>query len=250
MTPRLVATCFSNRTYDPHGQYPRLARVLAHTARAQCPGWIHQIEVVDPPPRVNVSTAFDANVHKMARWCAALEAAADGDAVLFLDVDMMIVRPLDPLWAEPFDLAYTVKHVPRYPFNTGTVAVRVSPAIRHFFGIWLAECRRMQPMAAAAHHHQWRRQFGGIHQAALGCIFAAGHDAGLAIRQLRCVEWNCEDSAWSMFDPTKTRIVHCKSALRAALFGIGPVISPSVARLVKIWRQLERDAVAAEACAS
>jgi nucleotide-diphospho-sugar transferase len=244
MPPLLFATCFSDRTYDPGGQYPRLAKVLEHTACQHCPAWRHQIEVVPPPPRVGISVALPANVHKMTRWVTVLEACDDGEAVLFLDVDTMILRALDPIWDQPFDFAYTVKPPSqRFPFNTGVVAVRASDRVRAFFRRWHAECLRMLPDSARAYHQRWRAKFGGIHQAALGAVLTAGGASDLQVLTLPCREWNCEDTTWERFDPAITRIVHCKSALRATIFGVG---SPTrrVLPLARLWHQLEKECYA------
>lgn len=244
--PTLAATCFLFP--DVARVYTRLADVLEASAAVHCPTWQRDIERVPPPSRVNMSEAFDANVHKMTRWCARLETADDGDAIVFMDADTVIVQPLDPIWSEPFDLAYTVKPGARYPFNTGVVAVRVSDRVRTFFRAWHDECRRMQPNTAEAkaHHRTWRRRYGGIHQAALGCVFAAGAADGLQLATLPCRVWNCEDLHWTTFDPAETRILHVKSGLRRAVLGFSPVphrLRPAVA----YWRLVERRLLEASA---
>lgn len=243
--PVLFATCFTDPT-DPARVYERLARVLAYSAAQQCPSWQREIETAPAPPaHRNPSAAWRANAHKMTRWCQRLDQAVDADAILFLDVDTCIVRPLEALWEWPFDLAYTVKTTQRYPFNTGVVAVRVSPAIRSFFRRWHAETVRM--LDDRLHHQAWRRQYGGIHQAALGALFSAGAARDLTLAQLPCREWNCEDTNWAAFDPQATRIVHLKDGLRRAVLGLTVGANHRVRAIVTYWRALERQAQAAVA---
>lgn len=231
--PLLFSTCFGG----PDSPYPRLARVLTSTADRCCPTWRREIEVAPPPPpHRNPSSAFIANTHKMTRWCHRLAQAADGEAILFVDTDTAIARSLDDLWAQPFDLAYTVKAVQRYPFNTGVVAIRVGPAVRTFFARWHAETLRM--LDDTRHHQTWRRQCGGIHQAALGALFHQGAERELAIARLPCREWNCEDTNWGTFDPRATRILHVKSTLRRAILGFAPA-PPAIRNVVRWYREAE-----------
>lgn len=239
MTPRLLAVHFG----DGHDQqWPRLARVLAYTAAQHCAHWSREIRLVTPPPLTS-ALGIDSHVHntqKMEAWAAAVQAAPDGVGVLLMDADMMIVRPLDDVWTEDFDFGYTTK-ASRFPFNSGVVFVRVSPAVRAFFEVWRAENRRM--LGDRVHHQVWRAKYGGINQAALGFALESNLAAGLRVRTLPCTEWNCEDSSWASFDPAVTRIVHVKSMLRRIIFNLSAP-NPRLRPLVQLWRQLERDAAA------
>jgi hypothetical protein len=232
MTPSLVSFVFGGAPYD------RLARVLRSTAARNCAGWTIRIEPIAPAPLTS-ALGIASHVHntqKMAAWCSTVEAATDGASLLLIDADTIITRPLDDLWTQPFDFAYTTKPS-RFPFNSGVVAVRVSAAIRTFFRRWRDENHAM--LADRVHHQAWRQKYGGINQAALGRALESGWARDLRVCELPCREWNCEDSAWRDFDPALTRIVHVKSALRAAVLGHGPVLA-SFKPLVQLWRQLER----------
>jgi alpha-N-acetylglucosamine transferase len=156
---------------------------------------------------------FESNSLKLEHWNALVQQAPDGDRILLIDADMLVVRPLDPVWDRPFDVAYTVRPSgAKFPLNGGVVAVRVGAASRAFMQAWAAENRRM--LNDQAHHNRWRQRFGGINQAALGALLAAGVRGQFAT--LPCLEWNCEDSCWGKFDPAVTRLVHIKSELRLA----------------------------------
>ncbi len=249
--PRLIACSFPGGR-DATGRssaaiWPRLAHVLAYTAAQHCPEWDVQIRTVTPPAMTS-ALGVSSHVHntqKMDLWFDAVAAAADGDRLLLIDADTVILRSLDDVWAEPFDFGYTIKPS-RFPFNSGVVFLRISPAVRFFMLTWRNENRRM---LKDPHHHQtWRRQYGGINQAALGSVLKQGKASKLTVRALPCVEWNCEDSSWPQFDPAVTRILHIKSALRRAVFNILP--SPALTPLVKRWRDLEQQALARAAVAS
>jgi hypothetical protein len=240
VTPARLESCYF--TPPDNVQWPRLARVLLHTARRHCPGWDVRIRPMAPArlrayPRA--SLAFIDNVRKVIDWTETIAAASIGDRILLIDTDTFLVRPLDPVWDFDFDLAYTAR-LPTIamPLNAGVIVVRVSAVTQAFMRAWRDENIRM--LADPAYHETWMRRFGGINQAALGSLFRQAH--GVRLLALPCAEWNCEDTSWDHFDPAHTRIVHVKSALRLAVFnlvGASPVTRP----LVKVWRQLEADAM-------
>jgi hypothetical protein len=237
MNPRLISCYFGKGAGD---QWPRLARVLAHTAAEHCPGWDVDITRITPPPMKSAIGRISHvhNTQKMECWAQAVLNAPAGAQVLLIDADTMILRSIDDVWDQPFDMAYTTKPS-RFPFNSGVVFFRVSPAVREFVERWRAENRRM--LGDGKHHQVWRSKYGGINQAALGYMLDSDIAAHLQLVKLPCLEWNCEDSSWSQFDPAVTRIVHVKSALRRAVFRIGP--TPTKLRpLMKRWRQLEEAA--------
>jgi hypothetical protein len=242
LKPSLVACYFDGM--DGATIWPRLARVLAYTASQHCPGWDVQIQATTPAP-LKSALGIISHVHntqKMEHWYEAVQRAPDGARLLLIDADTMILRSLDDVWTgEFFDYAYTTKKS-KYPFNSGVVFLRVSDRTRAFMKTWRDENVRM--LGDRVHHQVWRRKYGGINQAALGFALESSLTAGLTVRQLPCLEWNCEDNSWPSFDPAVTRIVHLKSALRRAALSIGPNL-PVHRPLVTRWRRLEREATAA-----
>ena len=244
--PRLAACSFGTGAGE---QWPRLARVLAATAAHHCPHWSRSIVALPVPPpirRAGVTAAYGHNAHKTAWWAARVAEAPTGTRLLLVDVDLMILQPLDALWAEPFDLAYTVRTAARFPFNAGVVAVRVSDPIRAFMRRWDEMCLTL--LGDPLLHLRYRRLYGGLAQAALGAVLE-GHAPSLTMRTLPCAEWNCEDSAWRNFDPARTRIVHVKSGLRRAIF-CGAPAPPPLRPLITLWRRLEQASLAAAAPAA
>lgn len=234
MTPRLIAPWFGGTPYR------RMAQVLAYTAEIHCHGWDRAIDRITPATLDRHPSASDshlANTQKMEAWYQAVMASPDGARVLLLDADTFITRPLDDIWDEPFDFAYTVKPS-RFPHNSGVVFIRVSPRSRAFVETWRNENLRM--LREEAHHQEWRRKYGGINQASLGYALETGLAAAIRILPLPCVEWNCEDSSWANFDPAVTRVVHVKSRLRRAIFMEGGFGTPKhIKRLAAEWRGLE-----------
>jgi len=229
--PRVIVRYFGAAHWDLH------ARVLGASLRRHCPGWALDIQAAQPKVETSPLGLHNSvvNTQKLDLWAEAVAAAADGDRLLLLDADTVVLRPLDPVWATPFDLAYTVKQPgARFPFNGGVIFLRVTAAARAFMAAWQAENRRM--LEDPQHHQVWRPAYGGQNQSALGALFHQRRVAGTVLR-LPCVEWNCEDESWDAFDPTRTRILHCKGELQRA---IRRQVSPSgpVRPLLALWRQL------------
>lgn len=226
-------------------QWPRLARTLAWSARQHLPAWEVRVRQLPVPQALNYPNHTDshvANTHKLADWARVIGHAPDGARVALLDADMLILRPLDAVWDAVFDVAYTVRRDAKLPLNAGVVFVRVSPATRTFFADWDTENQRL--LWNPTEHRIWRRKYGGINQAALGVLLErATH--GLRLHELPCVEWNCEDTTWSIFDPAVTRVLHIKSALRRTVFGLSPA-TQALQPLARCWLQVERAALQPE----
>lgn len=238
MSPRLEACYFD----AGDGRWRRLARALEWSARQHCPDWAIHVQRLaeDLPATRHGVRSHQANTQKLDHWVAAVDAAPLGTRLLLVDADVLVLRPLDDLWADSFDLAYTTKPADaRFPFNGGVLAVRVSETVRQVLHVWSDENRRM--LRDQAHHRAWSARFGGINQASFGCLLTRGVLQPLAVRELPCAEWNCEDHTWTAFDPRRTRILHIKSSLRHACWSI---LKPrrEWQPLVDLWRAADREA--------
>lgn len=241
MSPRLVSCYFGDEDWD------RMARVLEYSARQHCAGWDVAVSRVDPPPLTHALAAGKvSNTRKLDHWADRMWCewcASDGGQVLLIDADTMILGPLDSVWSEEFDIAYTAKDAGPFPLNAGVIFLRASDRTRAFMLRWRDENRRM--LAEPAYHEPWYRRYGGLNQAALGKLLTEGAAADLGVRvaQLPCSIWNCENTTWSSFD-SATRIVHLKNGLRLAALAKGAG-SARLMPLVRLWRGLERQALAA-----
>jgi hypothetical protein len=247
MRPRLVACYFGTAR---HGEtWNRMARVLAYTAERHCPRWEVSIERITPAAARSArgSEANVANTQKLEYWAASVLSAPDGQEILLMDADTAILRGLDDVWRDRhFDVAYTYRDAPGAPtpLNAGVIFLRASARSRLFLEAWRNENRLM--IKDAEYHRPWFRKYGGINQAALGKLIDDGIGSAVSLLRLRCTEWNCEDYSWKLFDPELTRILHVKSSLRRTVFLTGPP-DPKVMKLVRTWRDLEREATGVRA---
>lgn len=245
-TSPVLLACYFGAKREIDGQYDRMARVLAYTAQQHCSGWTIRVEAISTasmPRAASGNPSHEWNTLKLDWWIDQLDDLPDGARVVLMDADMTIVRPLDALWDQSFDLAYTVRgdtSALRIPFNGGFLALRLSPAVRAAMRRYRDENARM--IVDRAHHMLWRRKYAGINQAAFGLLLETGGLALLEVVTLACQEWNCCD--WQTYT-ADTRLVHYKSGLRRATFGMSP--ATSVLRpLVKEWHALEARALAAD----
>lgn len=235
MKPRIEAVWFGN------GKYERMAKVFEATARAHCSNWdvnLRRIEEQQIEAHRAANKGHVANTQKLEDWNAIVQDAPAGSRILLIDTDTFFVNPIDDIWDQDFDIAYTVKRS-QFPFNLGVIFLRATDASKAFFAAWTQNNRVM--LQKKVIHRQYRDRFGGINQASFGRTIETQAVRGVNLLGIPCATWNCEDSAWNSFDPGKTRIVHVKSALRRALFDNDrdAMAKPGVPRLVEMWKALE-----------
>lgn len=230
-------------------RYTRMARVLAASARMHCPGWAVNIKPCAAPLSAErrdnrLRRGLATNSDKLTAWTDVVCSAPDGDRIALLDADMMVLRPLDCVWDHEFDVAYTTKPVVRLPINGGVVFVRVNDRSRAFMRQWLEINTRLYH--DPSEHKQWRAAFGGMNQAALGCLLNTPCEyeahSYAALLELPCAEWNaCNEDLWSKH--SMARVVHIKSNLRRSVFrGRRSHIRPDLKSIREQWYAYDRAA--------
>lgn len=240
----------------PGEWYTRHARVLEHTARVNTPGWDVRVTRIGPPPPRRAArgggsaVSYVYNTHKLEDWLRATEACQDGDRLLLIDSDTMILKPLDPVWEQDFDVAYTEKRGrTRLPLNGGVVFVRVSPRSRDFMRAWFRW--NLKLLSDGPLHRRYWQTYAGMNQAALGALLENEGPSLATVGTLRCEEWNCESAMWATFDPENPpRIVHVKGALRRGLMGTRDktaLLTDQRRQIADVWWEYERAALAIEA---
>lgn len=225
MTPQIVA-CYEGELYS------KLARVLEQSAIEHAPSWHRRI----------VRVAIGGGIGKLSFWLAAVESVPEGTPMLLTDCDAMVTGPLDDVWDQPFDLAYTVRDSTRspWPYNSGVIFVRACAAVRAFLRAWAIEAkRRVDKPKDGKDRVDDRAKFGASEQAAFHVVLQGLHGQALRTVALPCRIWNCEDSEWGRFGP-ETRLVHVKGAFRDAIVGkpIRATRKAAVTPLLKEWKRL------------
>lgn len=103
--PKLFAVYFPGE--GPNSAfYARMAKVLDYTARKNCPDWQVDVRLIEPGKYSNQHQhSHTSNTHKLDHWNRFAQECADGDRVLLMDADMMIIQGIDDIWGREFDLA-------------------------------------------------------------------------------------------------------------------------------------------------
>lgn len=238
-------SCFFSLKGSP--QYPRMARVLAHTARKHLPDWEVRVDEIAAPEaegaektwRVRRRHGLATNTDKLRDWVAAVDRCDDGDLLALVDADAMVTASLDPILDLDFDVAYTRKEgAEKLPINGGVVFVRVNARSRAFMRRWREENDRLY--ARPEEHAPWREHFGGMNQAAFGRMLTTGEHPPATLLPISAHEWNaCWSPAWRQWK--RARIVHIKSGLRRTIFGAQRPENLTVREFVEFWRATERE---------
>lgn len=226
--PQLIASYTGAR-------HARLASVLRASAQRHCPEWDVQIAADDGFAQAGLG----ADLFKLTTWMRLVDAAEDGTRLLLIDCDTLIVRPLDDIWAQSFDVAYTGRDATRAPINAGVIFVRAGLEARQFFFAWYLAAIAIRDNDA----YRAIQDHGACDQAGLYALLRSPSRPSAHVLRLPCQEWNCADAEWASFD-AHTRIVHVKGELRdAVLDGIMTgVHRAALPPLVALWRQVEAEA--------
>lgn len=237
MSTRLYACHFEQPGYE--GDWARLARVLRASAAAHCPGWSIEVQEIHPGRiKSPMHRVYVGNTQKLERWATVVAASEDGDRLLLIDVDTMVLQSLDDVWDLDFDVAYTSKPPgAMFPFNLGVVFLRVSARTRAFMAAWVARNRAL--LEAPAEAREWRVRYGGINQAAFALV-RGGEEQPCRLVEVPCATWNCEESGWPEFDVAATRILHVKGELRRVVFG-RQAPTRETATAASVWRAADRE---------
>lgn len=230
--------------------YARHARVLEHSARKHSPNWTVNVRRIGQPTprkaaRIGSAASFEYNTHKLEHWKAQVDGAADGELLLLIDADTMVLRPLDAIADVAFDVAITEKHgLTRLPYNGGVVFVRVNPRSRAWMDAWWKWNLRL--LGSAPLHNRYAKIYAGMNQAALGALLENGGRELATLVELPCTEWNLESATWERFDAKNPpRIVHVKGGMRRGLMNPQqhPLGSTARRAIADVWLRLEKEAL-------
>lgn len=220
--------------YFGGGRFEAMARALGASIAANAPGCEAVIESVAPPKVINT---YHSNTEKLGHWRRAVDALPDGERLVLLDSDTLVLRPLAAAFdafASPVALTSKGPAVARMRYNCGVVFIRGGPEARAFFAQWQAVNDRL--FADRAAHTPLEGRHGGMNQAAWGAMREQKDPTAAHVADLPCAVWNaCYPPLWSAATEI-AHIVHYKSDLRASIFTAGARYPD----LVALWRKYER----------
>ncbi|MFA7463179.1 MAG: hypothetical protein WCY59_08570, partial [Anaerovoracaceae bacterium] len=171
-----------------------------------------EIELEQPDnPRSHIWN-YNANSAKLAAWCEYMETATE--PVIFIDCDMLMLRPGHHAFDVDFDIAYCGHEAKgKIPFNGGVIFARPTDKAREFFRLWKESNDYLYNNPQE--FNKWRKVYAGINQSALGRLLE-DIPCGAKVHRYPLVQWNCTDSHWHEISE-ETVYVHIKGGLRRAL---------------------------------
>jgi hypothetical protein len=173
----------------------RLVRGLERSARENSPDTPLTVR------RVELAVGDEREfVHKAEAWRDEVNGSPDGDVIVMIDADCLVLKSLAAIESADFDIA----HAPRrrgYRYNLGVLAVRVSRGTREFMSAW-AEMTALNEFIPR-HRDECDKKWGSTDQAAFADLLPGSE---LTIGELEDDAWNlCQD--WERLSE-RTRILH------------------------------------------
>lgn len=102
----------------------------------------HDVEFTKQDINVSSNDFIQRISMKMRLWKEIIHNRKIGEALCFLDSDILVYKNVTELIKGDYDLIYTWKPE-KYPINTGVIVVKNSEKIRKFFDLWHDENERI-----------------------------------------------------------------------------------------------------------
>jgi len=224
--------------YAHHNTYKRLVDVFRKSVNVTMPDVkFETIVLKSPGEKVSKLHSLLSNTIKLRAWKKWMDETNDN--TVFMDCDMLVLKPIESAFDLDFDVAYTVRTRAEMPMNGGVVFVKPTDEGKRFIAEWLDVNERMY--VNRKFHQPYRQKYAGMNQAAFGYLLENPLD-NILLKPLPCHTWNACSEDWS-FVNGKTKIVHYKSQLRklAVMHMSTREIASTGALnfLVEIWRRYE-----------
>ena len=93
--------------YGEKTDYARLASVFEKSVAENCPAAELTILTLDTPRAVKKNKGMTSNYEKFKLWNSFIQDQREGEHVILMDVDMMMLGDMRPAFNEDFDIAIT-----------------------------------------------------------------------------------------------------------------------------------------------
>lgn len=222
---------------DAGTRYFRMAEVLQRSAKVHgVDVTINTIKDTDEELEGKLHGSYYQNCRKTKHHANLIASHADGDVVVLLDADMLVLRPLAVELLEALgdkDIAITYRPA-SHPFmlNSGFIATRVSGLTKQLHQAWSQRAAEM--VQEPRLYHRFRHRYGGVNQSALGSLLEEAEWEHVDIAGLSTLEWNAvmlEHHA----AVERSRVVHLLGSLRKYCLGNSCPLSHQLYPLVQIW---------------
>lgn len=247
---RIVCNHFADPTFL------RLGDALERSVEVNCPEAEFDLWLSPrPEEKSGLLKHYTDNHAKLLIWQQAVNCAEDGERLVLMDADTLVLGDLNDAFDVDFDIGWTWRPG-RLPVNSGVVYVRVNERSRAFMDAWADRDKQLMQHRELAKHGA--SKYGGANQASFMWLITHGKGQDIAnCHALMCRQWNSVDQTWCDFDEN-TRVLHIKGRLRDACLGVeqsaffkalkvlsvnGMESQITIDKLAEIWRQYDRPAV-------
>lgn len=226
--------------YPGKDSYERLGAVFAKSVELNCPSAELTIERIKAPTSLKKNYGLSSNHHKFKVWNDYIQAQRDGEHVVLMDVDMLVLHDLRSAFRDDFDIGLTVRTSVGWgkngiAYNGGVVFVKVNPIAKSFVQMWGEIDDKMYKDPKL--HDPYNKVYKGQNQASLG--YMVEHNPMQAhVQRLACKVWNACNEDWQNITD-ETRVIHIKSTLRHVLLGTIKGEPSKMRRAVVEWRKVE-----------
>ena len=226
---KLVTVYFD---YPGSNNYKRLLNAMINSAENI--GYKIKVIPIDPPEQIKNKRSHDSNTVKLGEWSGYLDSLKEGEHVVFLDCDLIFLKPIEDAFNHDFDVAYTYRDN-GVPLNGGVVFLRNNKYARAFIKQWTHVNEAMY--SGTMPMKPYVDKYCGINQSALGYLLEEG-DLDCDIEALPCSIYNACGDKWRSLDPD-TRIIHIKDELRRAC--LRTRFAPWLNDVINIWDQFDTE---------
>jgi hypothetical protein len=221
--------------YNEGDRYERLTRVWAKSIEVNCPAAEVSILKIQPPKKTKRKIGLSSNWHKFKSWIDFARDQRDGEHVILMDTDMIVLDDLRPAFNEEFDIGITRRTKANWPYNGGVVFVKISDATREFLRKWGEIDEHMY--RDEKFHAPYSKKYKGQNQSSLGWMVE--HNESVKIREFPCAIWNACNEDWIYID-NNTKVIHLKSNLRLCCLGEQPGPPSKMRRAFNEYKKYER----------
>lgn len=226
-------------TFDFSGStvYQELHDVFIYSIEKHNPKveWISN-SLLEPPLNGQIK-GFITNTVKLMKWVDELESCNEGDHVILMDCDMLVLGDLEEAFEADFDVAYTYRTQCKFPVNGGVIFVKVNKRSIKFFKKFL-EVNNHMLLENRGLHQKYRDKYAGMNQAAFGYMLE--HHLDIAkLEGLPCSKWNvCDHYTEALADDA--RVLHIKGKLRKNIFA-PQIENNDLEQPTLIWQKYRRE---------
>lgn len=231
--------------YDNNTMYKKLLDAFIYSIEKNVGhGEIITLRLGEPTGRERMR-AFVSNTIKLQKWVEELEACDEGDEVILMDCDMLVLKDPSTAFKKDFDVAYTIRNHSKFKINGGVIYVKVNKRSLDFFRLFLKINNLMYKNQTF--HMEWKKEYAGMNQAAFGYLIdkdgfikSKNEMYKAKLITLPCNEWNvCQ--AWGLLKDDM-RVLHIKGRIRNQIFSQSPC-DDDLKPAVELWNQYYEESV-------